>query len=84
MKHIHLHIDRLVLRGFRPEDRHGVADGLQDELQRMLADPRVARQLAQTNDVSRLKIGAVTVGHGAKPRQVGARVGRSIGGGIKK
>ena len=25
-----IHIDELVLRGFRPEDRHAIAEGLQD------------------------------------------------------
>jgi hypothetical protein len=35
---IELHIDRLVLDGFAPGDRHGIADALRIELARLLVE----------------------------------------------
>ncbi len=78
MKKIDVHIDTLVLRGFRREDRHGLAAGLQQELVRMFSDPQTARQLVAQGDVSRLGIGTVTFRAGAAPRQVGVQVARGI------
>jgi hypothetical protein len=79
MKQVHLHIDSLVLRGFRPEDRHGIAAGLQQELNRIFSDPQAAQQLAATGDVSRLSIGSIKIAQGAKPQHVGSQVARNIG-----
>jgi hypothetical protein len=84
MKRVNLHIDRLVLRGFRHEDRYGIAEGIQQELARMLADPEAAQQLAAYGDMSRLRIGSVQIGRGAKPQSVGTQVARGIGKGMRK
>jgi len=35
---IQLHIEELVLHGFSPHDRHHIADAVQNELTRLLAD----------------------------------------------
>ena len=83
MKRIVLHIDSLVLKGFRHEDRHGIAEGLQQELSRMLADPQAAQQLTSNGDVSRLRIGNISIGQNSKPQRVGAQVAQGIGKGMK-
>jgi len=83
MRRVILHIDSLVLRGFRHEDRHGIADGVRQELARMLADPQTTQQLSENGDVSRLKIGSVQIGQGAKPQHIGSRVVQGIGRGMK-
>jgi hypothetical protein len=84
MKRVTLHIDRLVLRGFRPEDQHGIAEGLQQELGRMLADPQVARRLTAGGDVATLTIGGVKIGRHSAPRDVGVRLAQGIDKGIKR
>lgn len=84
MRRVTLHVDRLVLHGFRPEDRHGVAIGLQRELTRMLSDPRTARQLLKQGDVSRLRVGNITIRHGTASRQVGTQVARGIDRSMKR
>jgi len=84
MKHIHLHVDRLVLRGFRHEDRHGIAEGIQQELTRMFAYTETAQQLTAHGDISRLKVGNVRIGQEAKPQSVGTQVAESIGKGVTK
>lgn len=84
MKRVILHIDSLVLRGFRNEDREGIAEGLQQELSRLLADSQAAQQLTANGDVSRLKIGSVQIGQGVNPKSVGLQVSHGIARGIKK
>jgi hypothetical protein len=84
MKRVEVHIDRLVLRGFRPEDGHGIAAGMREELARLLSDPRAARQLTAQGDAPRLRIGGVQIGQGAKPRQVGLTLVRGLSKGMKR
>ena len=83
MKRIVLHIDNLILKGFRHEDRQSIADGLQQELTRLFADPQAIQQLTANGDVSRLRIGSVQVNQGVKPQHVGLQVAQSIDKGIK-
>lgn len=83
MKRVVLHIDNLVLKGFRHEDQHGIAEGLQQELSRMLADPQAAQQLTASGDMPRLRIGNISVGQNSKPQRVGSQVAQGIGKGMK-
>ena len=83
MNRIILHIYKLVLRGFNHEDRQGIAEGLQQELVRMFADPQAAQQLTANGDVSRLRIGSIRIGQNSKPQHVGSQVAQGIGKGMK-
>jgi len=83
MKRIVLHIDSLVLKGFRHEDRHGIAAGLQQELSRLLADPQTAQQLTANGDVSRLRVGSIHIGQNSKPQGIGSQIAQGIGKGMK-
>ena len=84
MKRVVVHIDRLVLKGFRPEDRHAIAEGLQQELGRVFADRDAVTHLGALGDVSRLQVGGVPVGQGWTPRRLGESVAQCIGKEIKK
>lgn len=82
MTRVLVHIERLVLQGFAPEDRHGVAQGLQAELARRLSAGDAAsrlRALGALGDVPRLPVPAVTLPQGASPQRVGQGVARGIG-----
>ncbi|MDO9101191.1 MAG: hypothetical protein Q7J20_10155 [Candidatus Nitrotoga sp.] len=83
MKRVVLHIDSLVLKGFRHEDRHGIAEGLQQELTRLFANPQAAQQLAANGDVSRLRLGNISINQNSKPQHVGSQVAQGIGKGMK-
>jgi hypothetical protein len=83
MKRIVLHIDSLVLKGFRHEDRHGIAEGLRQELTRLFADPQAAGQVTVKSDVSRLRLGCVQIDRNAKPQRIGIQIAQGIGEGIK-
>lgn len=84
MKRVVIHIDRLVLKGFRHEDRHAIAEGLQQELYLLLADPQAAQGLAGLGDISRLQVGRMHIAQDSKPQRVGAQVAQGIGKEFKK
>jgi len=78
MRRVTVHIDRLVLGGFRLGDRQALATGLQQGLARILGDPRAASRLAGLGSVPRLRIGTIHVEHGTRPQRVGERIAQSI------
>ena len=84
MKRVVVHIDRLVLKGFRPEDRHAIAAGLQQELGRVFADREAVSLLSAMGDVQRLQVGGVPIEQGARPQRVGESVAQGVGKEIKK
>ena len=84
MKRVVVHIDRLVLKGFRPEDRHAIAVGLEQELGRVFADQEAVSHLSAVGDVSRLQVGSVPIEQGSMPQRVGESVAQGIGREIKK
>jgi hypothetical protein len=79
MTRVIVHIERLVLKGFRPGDRHAVAQGLQAELARVLSARDAASRLRGMGDVPRLQVGGVAVEKGASPQRVGEGVAQGIG-----
>jgi len=83
MKRVVVHIDRLVLKGFRQEDRHAIAAGLQAELMRLFADPATATGLANIGDTARLPVGTVHMPHDVTPQSVGTQTARGIARSIR-
>lgn len=83
MKRVVVHIDRLVLNGFRREDRHAIAAGLQQELGRVFADREAVSGLRDMGDVARLRVNGVQFEPGSKPQQVGESVAQGIAKEIK-
>ena len=84
MKRVIVHIDSLVLRGFNHEDRHAIAAGLQQELTQLFAEPQATQSLADRGDVSRLRVGNITINQGSKPQHIGVEAARGIGREMKK
>lgn len=83
MKRVVVHIDSLVLKGFRQEDRHAIAAGLQVELTRLFADPATAARFVNIGNTARLPVGNVRMERGANPQTVGTQTARSIARNIK-
>ena len=83
MKRVILHIDRLVLRGFRHEDRHTVGEALHEELVRQFSTPDAPQHLASRDDLSRLKVGGVHMASSNKPSQVGTQTAQGIAREVK-
>jgi hypothetical protein len=84
MKRVVVHIDRLVLKGFRGADAQAIGEGLRSELARALAEPSGAGSLESMGDISRVNAGRVGVGHDAAPRQFGVSAGRAIARGLSR
>jgi hypothetical protein len=84
MKRVIVHIDSLVLKGFKHEDGHSIAAGLQQELSLLFADPLAAQQLTTKGDVSRLRVGNININSGSKPQSVGVESARGIGREMQK
>jgi hypothetical protein len=84
MKRVIVHIDRLVLKGFRQEDRQAIAEGLRRELTRLLAYPTTTNRLGSLGNVARLQAGQIHPARDAKPQQVGVLAGRAIDRGLKR
>jgi len=72
-----LHIDRLVLRGIDPMDKHALADGLKTELARVLGDPAMRASFAKSRRTPVMRLGRMAM----EPGMVGAR---ALGGGVAK
>ena len=84
MKRVVVHIDRLVLEGFRNADSHAIGEGMRGELARLLADPPVAKRLASLGHASSLHAGKVRLAQDAKPQRLGISTGRAIAKGISR
>jgi hypothetical protein len=84
MSTVHLHIDRIVLRGVDAADRQALVQGLQAELARVLADPKTRAGMTTSRHVPVLRLGRMTMTPGnAGARSFGAGVARAIGKGMK-
>jgi hypothetical protein len=84
MSRIRVTIDRLVLSGFDPGDRKALAEGLQSELSRVLADPAARAEWARPHRTPVLRLGAMPVDptpSGA--RKFGGGIAQAIGKGLK-
>jgi len=82
MKRVIVNIESLVLNGFRFEDRHAIAQGLQEQLSLLFAEPGMAERLAGLGEVPRLRTKAIALPGGANPRQVGTDTANGIGKGL--
>jgi hypothetical protein len=79
MKRVTLHIESLALKGFRHEDRHEIAAGLEAELGRLFTDPGALRRLTGAGDIDRIALGRLAIAPGSKPRQIGTVAAQGIG-----
>ena len=79
MRRVVVHIDRLVLNGYRPEDRHAIAAAVQAELADLVSTDA---GLARLTELARVPPVSVTapIEHAARPAAVGRAVARSVAG----
>jgi hypothetical protein len=75
MSRIEVKIDRLVLRGFDPADRHSLVNGLKSELSRILDDPATGIKSAHSHRTSVLRLGRL-------PLETGSSGSRNLGKGM--
>jgi hypothetical protein len=84
MSHINVTIEKLVLRGFHPSARKALAEGLQSELSRVLANPANRAEWARSHHTPVLRLGKMPFEPGPSgERKFGRGMARSIGKGLK-
>ncbi|MBR0713549.1 hypothetical protein [Bradyrhizobium liaoningense] len=75
---VHVTIDRLVLRGFPPDQRDAIAAGLTQELVAQLSSPATARQLRVSCSLASLRTAPVQLATSATPQAIGIGAGRRL------
>ncbi len=81
---IELHIEELVLHGFRPHDRHAIGDALELELTVLLSRPATLAALSDGRELDRLDAGTVQLQAGAGASTIGRQVASAIDGGLRR
>lgn len=82
MRRVVVHIETLVLKGFRHDDRHAISAGLQEELSRLLVAPAIVQRLAQAGEIPRMQVGNVSITANAKPQRIGIAAAQGISKGL--
>jgi hypothetical protein len=80
MSRLVVHVETLIIRGVRLEDRQAVSAGIQKELSTLLSAPGAGVRLARLGTLHTVAVGEVVVVSGSKPAQVGATAARGIVG----
>lgn len=75
---VELHIEELVLHGFRSGDRFHIGDALERELAQLLGKQGLPVLLQQQSFVDRLDAGTFKVTSGTKPRGIGTQLAQSL------
>ena len=81
---IELHIEELVLDGLRGLDAAQLGAAVQQELQRLLAQPGASQALARAGTAGSVDGGAFETAPGASTETVGAQIARGVYRGISQ
>jgi hypothetical protein len=77
-------IDELVLSGFAPGDRDGIAEAVSLELLKLFTENKKALPPTATRSADRLNGGTCNLTPKAKPQNVGAHIARVVYTGLTK
>lgn len=80
MRRLTVHIDRLVLHGYRHEDRHAIASGLETALRARLSEPGAAAQWAASLAASESPALTATIPVRSTAHHVGAAIAGVMAG----
>ena len=81
-KRIELRIEELVLHGFAPGDRYRIAEAVERELSRLLADQGVLESLERGGGIASVDGGAFDMTPGSRAEAIGAQVAKAVYGGL--
>jgi hypothetical protein len=85
MRRIDVTIDRVVLRGLEPADRHGLVEGLKRELARALARPAAGSAPLASRRTPLLRAAPMAMEPGpAGARRLGGGIANAIAKGIRR
>lgn len=75
---VELHIEELVLRGLPPGSREGLAEAIQEEIQRLIAEGGVPPGLAEAGGPIHLPRASFEVDPRPRAGSIGSQVGRAL------
>lgn len=78
MRRVVVHIENLVLRGFQHADQRALAQGLQEQLFRLLSQPAAIEQLSQLGSIPDVHAGSFVVDPGSRLARVGSDAATQI------
>lgn len=78
-----LHIEELVLHGFAPGDRDGIAAAVEQELARLFSEQALPPVLKKNISLDRVDGGSFRMAIPVKPTTVGTQIAEAIHGGIR-
>ena len=84
MKNIELHIEKLVLHGFRWRDRFRIRLAVEQNLARLFTDQGIPSSLSRGGKFARIDGGKFNTAPGSGAEVIGARVAQSVYSGFKK
>jgi hypothetical protein len=81
---VQVQIDELVLDGFAPADRFAIAEGVRQELARLLGEQGLGDFAETRANVASVDAGAFAVMPGTNAGAIGRRVAQSVSRGLTK
>jgi hypothetical protein len=75
---VELHIEELILRGLPPGSREGLAEAIQEEIQRLVAEGGVPPGLAGAGSPIHLPRASFEVDPRPRAGSIGSQVGRAL------
>ena len=75
---VELHINELVLHGFRPGDRHAILDAVQHEFTHLLSGPDATDFARDSMHLGRLDAGSFKVMRGSRSATLGEQVAQAV------
>ncbi len=82
-QNIELHIEELVLHGFKLEDRSAIGEAVQRELTRLFTERGLHSSLQKDREVTRLDGGTFQVKQGSNATAIGTQIAQKVYGGMK-
>ena len=81
---VDLHIEELVLHGFRPQDRYRIALAVEQELTQLLSEGDIPSSLVQGGVIPEIDCGDFLMRRGTTPESIGEQVSQNIYGGLNR
>lgn len=79
---VKLHIEELILHGFAPQDRYRIAQAVESELARLLAENEPPRSLSKSVEIPSLDVGTFEVVMDSTPNSIGVQIAQSLHRGL--
>lgn len=78
MNNIELHIEKLVLHGFSPSDRHRIGRSVEFELARLFTEHGISHSMSKGGEFTRLDGGTFNIAPSSKAEAIGSQVAQAV------